>query len=62
MLCGVIDLAELVRNAHPDPAWVESAEEVYAHLCEFMNVLNTHVGLYDVRSYVYSSMSLFISF
>ena len=49
MLCGVIDLAELLRNAHPDPVWVRSAEEVYEKLCEFMNVLNTNVGLYEVR-------------
>ncbi|KAI0756830.1 mitochondrial intermediate peptidase [Daedaleopsis nitida] len=48
MLCGVIDLAELLRNAHPDPAWIRSAEEVYEKLCEFMNVLNTNVGLYQV--------------
>nr|BDS00035.1 mitochondrial intermediate peptidase [Mycoleptodonoides aitchisonii] len=53
MLCGVIDLAELVRNAHPDQAWVESAEEVYEKLCEFMNVLNTHVGLYEVLREVF---------
>lgn len=50
MLCGVIDLAELVRNAHPDRAWVEAANHAYESLCEFMNVLNTHVGLYEVRS------------
>ena len=48
LLCGVIDLAELIRNAHPDPAWVQSANDAYDTLCEFMNVLNTHVGLYDV--------------
>ncbi|KAH9944233.1 mitochondrial intermediate peptidase [Epithele typhae] len=48
MLCGVIDLAELLRNAHPDPAWIQSAEEVYEKLCEFMNVLNTDVNLYEV--------------
>ncbi|OBZ79455.1 Mitochondrial intermediate peptidase [Grifola frondosa] len=48
MLCGVIDLTELVRNAHPDPAWIQSADQVYEKLCEFMNVLNTHVGLYEV--------------
>ncbi|EIW87040.1 mitochondrial intermediate peptidase [Coniophora puteana RWD-64-598 SS2] len=47
-LCGVIDLAELVRNAHPDAEWVESANTSYEKLCEFMNVLNTHVGLYEV--------------
>jgi intermediate peptidase len=50
MLCSVIDLAELVRNAHPDPEWVTSANEAYVRLCEYMNVLNTHVGLYEVRA------------
>ena len=49
MLCGVIDFAELLRNAHPDQVWIQSTEEVYEKLCEFMNVLNTHVGLYEVR-------------
>jgi len=50
MLCNVIDLAELVRSAHPDPVWTESANEAYETLCEFMAVLNTHVGLSDVSS------------
>lgn len=49
LLCGVIDLAELVRNAHPDRVWVEAANHAYESLCEFMNVLNTNVGLYQVR-------------
>ena len=49
LLCGVIDLAETVRNSHPDRAWVEAANTAYETLCEFMNVLNTHVGLYEVR-------------
>jgi intermediate peptidase len=48
LLCGVIDLAELLRNAHPDAQWVDCATESYEKLCEFMNVLNTHVGLYEV--------------
>ena len=48
MLCGVIDLSELVRNAHPDRAWVDAANKAYETLWEFMNVLNTHVGLYEV--------------
>ena len=48
MLCGVIDLAELVRNAHPDRIWVDAANQAYETLCEYMNVLNTHVGLYEV--------------
>jgi mitochondrial intermediate peptidase len=53
MLCSVIDLAELVRNAHPDRFWVVSANEAYEKLCEFMNVLNTHVGLYEVCKLFY---------
>jgi hypothetical protein len=48
LLCGVIDLAELVRNVHPDEAWNEGANEAYESLCAYMNVLNTHVGLYQV--------------
>ena len=56
MLCSVIDLAELVRNAHPDPEWVKSANEAYEQLCEYMNVLNTNVGLYEVR--LLASLSL----
>ncbi|GAA5905145.1 hypothetical protein JCM6882_000392 [Rhodosporidiobolus microsporus] len=47
LLCGVIDLAELVRNVHPDPAWVQGANDAYEQLCEYMNELNTHVGLYE---------------
>jgi len=49
MLCGVIDLAELVRNSHPDRLWMEAANHAYESLCEFMNILNTNVGLYEVR-------------
>jgi intermediate peptidase len=48
LLCGVIDCAELVRNAHPDRAWVEAANEAYEYLCGYMNILNTHTGLYEV--------------
>lgn len=55
LLCGVIDLAELVRHAHPDRAWVEAADNAYETMCEYMNVLNTHVGLYDVSSCISAS-------
>ncbi|TIB03113.1 hypothetical protein E3P94_00783 [Wallemia ichthyophaga] len=46
-LCRVIDLAELVRNVHPDVKWIEAADNTYDRLCEYMNELNTHVGLYQ---------------
>lgn len=49
LLCGVIDLAECIRNSHPDHAWLEAAEHVYLSVHEFMNVLNTNRDLCDVR-------------
>ncbi|KAK0526590.1 Mitochondrial intermediate peptidase [Tilletia horrida] len=52
LLCTVIDCAELVRNAHPDPAWVRAANDAYEYLCGYMNVLNTHQGLYSCLSKV----------
>ncbi|KAI9065915.1 mitochondrial intermediate peptidase [Trametes sanguinea] len=58
MLCGVIDLAELLRNAHPDPMWVQSADDVYEKMCEFMNVLNTNVGLYEVLGVVLADQEI----
>ncbi|KAF9074802.1 mitochondrial intermediate peptidase [Rhodocollybia butyracea] len=58
MLCGVIDLSELVRNAHPDRLWVEAANHSYEALCEFMNILNTHVGLYEVLKAVLSDKTI----
>ncbi|KAF8347102.1 mitochondrial intermediate peptidase, partial [Amanita rubescens] len=58
MLCGIIDLAELVRHAHPDKTWVDAANHAYETLCEFMNVLNTHVGLYEVLTIVLSDPSI----
>ncbi|EKM48046.1 uncharacterized protein PHACADRAFT_214974, partial [Phanerochaete carnosa HHB-10118-sp] len=61
LLCGVIDLAELVRNAHPDPEWTQSAEHVYEKMCEFMNVLNTDVDLYHVLRAVLSDPEVFKS-
>ena len=53
MLCSIIDLAELIRNAHPDHNWIAAGHHVYEQLCEFMNVLNTHVGLYEVHHSVF---------
>ncbi|KAJ7778412.1 mitochondrial intermediate peptidase [Mycena metata] len=49
LLCGVIDLAELVQNTHPEQLWVEAANFAHEKLCNFMNVLNTHTGLYAVH-------------
>ncbi|KAJ2161727.1 Mitochondrial intermediate peptidase [Coemansia sp. RSA 552] len=45
-LCRVMDVAELVRQVHPDSSWQKAAEDVYAGMFDYMNGLNTHVGLY----------------
>lgn len=49
MLCRVIDLAEAVRSVHPDERWTNAASAAHEALCRYMNTLNTHVGLYQVR-------------
>ncbi|KIJ26908.1 hypothetical protein M422DRAFT_191609 [Sphaerobolus stellatus SS14] len=58
LLCSVIDLSELVRSAHPEPVWSESANEAYEMLCEFMAVLNTHVGLSNTLKQVLADQSI----
>ncbi|KAJ7103343.1 mitochondrial intermediate peptidase [Mycena belliarum] len=58
LLCGVIDLAELVQNAHPERAWIEAANFAHEKLCNFMNVLNTHTGLYAVLKAVLTDPSI----
>lgn len=45
MLCGVIDMAELIRHTHPEKAWVDAANRAYDVLCEYMNELNTNIDL-----------------
>jgi hypothetical protein len=65
-LCSVIDLAELVRNSHPDAKWVKMADDIYDQLCEYMNTLNVSVKLYEVRVYnnetSVHSLMLFLQF
>lgn len=48
-LCSVIDLAEFVRNAHPDPHIMEAANKAYGDLCSYMNTLNTDVRIHKVE-------------
>jgi intermediate peptidase len=47
LLCGVIDMCELVRNTHPERKWVAEAERAYERLCSYMNGLNTDRGLFE---------------
>ncbi|KAF7303178.1 Mitochondrial intermediate peptidase [Mycena kentingensis (nom. inval.)] len=52
LLCGVIDLAELVQTVHPDAKWVTAANEAHERMFNYMNTLNTHPGLYSVLKLV----------
>ena len=48
LLCKVIDLAEFIRTAHPDPHWATAAEQAHQYLCSYMNLLNTDTSMYQV--------------
>lgn len=48
-ICLTADLAEAVRNTHPDKAYVAAAEDAIRSLGNSINVLNTNVDLYNVR-------------
>ena len=43
----VVDVAELCRNVHPDPAWVDAANRAYVSLQGYVQGLNADRGLYD---------------
>ncbi|CAG8444848.1 5581_t:CDS:2 [Ambispora gerdemannii] len=55
VLCSVIDLAEFVRNAHPDQEFSQAANRTYVYLCSYMNTLNTNTELYKVLKRVLST-------
>ncbi|OBZ84616.1 Mitochondrial intermediate peptidase [Choanephora cucurbitarum] len=49
-LCSVIDLAEFIRNAHPESNIMEAANQSYSDLCSYMNTLNTDQRIHQVLS------------
>ena len=49
-LCSVLDLAEFVRNVHPDQDYVQQADKACNVLANYMQRLNTMSGLYQARS------------
>ena len=54
-ICRVIDLAEFVRNTHPEIAFQDAATKAYTELFEYMNILNTTPGLNDALQRAVSS-------
>ncbi|CAM0137348.1 Mitochondrial intermediate peptidase [Umbelopsis sp. WA50703] len=61
-LCCVIDMAEFIRNAHPDAAIMEAANKAYGDLCSYMNTLNTDTRLHKVLSMVMNDQNLISKF
>lgn len=57
-LCSVIDMAEFVRNVHPDESIMEAANNAYNDLCFYMNTLNTDTRMHKVLSQVLADKSI----
>jgi intermediate peptidase len=47
ILCSVLDASELIRNVHPDQAWVNAASSAYELLHNYLNQLNTNQHIYN---------------
>jgi Zn-dependent oligopeptidase len=56
ILCRIVDVAEFVRNSHPDGSFVAAADNVYQTLGAYLGVLNTHPGLYKVWQFVFRKL------
>jgi len=56
-LCRVIDLAEAIRNLHPNQEWVTAANQAHSLLSRYMNTLNTHQELYQTIEFSLSRLS-----
>ncbi|KAI9305607.1 hypothetical protein BJ944DRAFT_264935 [Cunninghamella echinulata] len=61
-LCIVIDLAEFLRNAHPNPTLLNAANNAYTDLCTYMNTLNTDTRLYKVLKQVLENKNIISNF
>ncbi|KAH9456512.1 hypothetical protein Pst134EB_012709 [Puccinia striiformis f. sp. tritici] len=57
ILCRVIDLAESIRNLHPNQLWINAANQAHSLLSRYMNTLNTHKELYDALEFSLSRLS-----
>ncbi|OAD71591.1 hypothetical protein PHYBLDRAFT_125851 [Phycomyces blakesleeanus NRRL 1555(-)] len=61
-LCNVIDMAEFIRNAHPNPVLMEAANKAYSDLCSYMNTLNTDTRIHQVLSQVLADKNIVKNF
>lgn len=59
ILCQVIDLVGFVRMSHPDPKFVQAAQESHEVMFDFMNFLNTSVELNDMLKTVMETPEIY---
>lgn len=52
-LCRVLDVAELCRNVHPNPDFVEAANEAYMQVSAVTQQLNADKSIYEPLSILY---------
>lgn len=52
-LCSVLDVAELCRNVHADPEFVEAANEAFAYVSNVTQHLNADISLYEPLARLY---------
>ena len=55
LLCSVLDAAELLRCVHPDPLFVNAANQACTQLHQFLSELNTDQKLYLALKQAYDS-------
>jgi intermediate peptidase len=48
-ICKVVDMMEFIRFVHPDSEMEQGAIDSFSRMYRYMNQLNTHTGLYEVR-------------
>lgn len=60
-LCQVADLAECIRNVHPDDDVCDEAAEACLALHEYVENLNTHVGLFKALDATISTSEVYNS-
>ncbi|KAI0566545.1 Peptidase M3 [Gracilaria domingensis] len=54
-LCEVLDVAELCRNVHPEPEFVEAANAAFLNVSSVIQHLNADKSLYDPLNKLYES-------
>lgn len=59
ILCQVIDMVGFVRMSHPDPKFLEAAQNAHEVMFDFMNFLNTSVELCDMLSKVMTTPHIY---